>query len=965
MTHQFFTTVLPSAGPYCVVAIDDREKRIKSQSFVETTDELDAELTKISKAGYGAFMALAGFKSTGSRSADNAACMRSIFVDIDAGPGKPYAAPHDAAVALKQFVTDTKLPSPAIVMSGGGLHAYWPFTSDIPISTWIPAARAFKSMCITHGLRIDPAVTADAARILRAPGTSNWKTGTAREVQLAMWGSGQTDFIEFSKLLPAQEADLSAAKVFGVDAATRSMAEGVGQPAKFALLVQRSFSETAGCAQIRNAVTNAATLEEPLWRAALSVAWNCTDGETAIHKLSSGHPEYTPEDTTTKAERLTGKPYTCEWYRSNYADICGKCKHKVTSPIQLGTFVEEATADGDEYVMHANLSADTEETNPDVEVRIPKYPYPYFRGINGGVYKKEPDADGNLVDVEIYANDIYVTGRFYDSDELGDGEGELVGINLHLPHDGIRRFSASVVQLLAQDKLRDVLVKHGVVAYGKQVNNIMAYLAAAIRKLQSSVASSKTRSQMGWTPDNTFVVGELEYTPAGVKLAPPASGTRQLAPLFHAKGTLAAWSSVINFYNTPGMEGHAFGFLVGMGSPLLRLLNSTQVRGAVLNLVSNGSGTGKTTVQLAINSLFGHPSELLMEAKDTPASRFHRLGTLNSICMTVDELTNASGEQLSALVYGATSGRAPHRMEAQSNKLRSNHTTWCSVTVTSSNAVMAEALAAHRTAVEGELKRVIDWHITVPTHIPKHESDALFAKLADNYGVAGAIYLPHLVDNADRIAQALADLQQKLDTDMGFERNDRFYSAVCAVAIMAGHIGNKLGLFQLDVKRIYEYAVVKIAEVKASNALMVGDAGSMAMETLAAYLGENVNNGLIINAPASRGVPVAPIAVPRGPLKFRYEPDTDQLLIPAPILREYFVNRRVDFKASVQAFKDQGVLVTHQSKTALETTIVRRVAAGAIAGMNAPAVRCYVFNGSKLGMKIPDADGPAADSEQG
>jgi len=967
VSNSFLEIVLPAQGRYCAVSIDDKTKTIRRHHFVDSIDELAETAQRIDSSGLGTFFALSTF-SADERKAEKSVELRAFFVDIDVGPPtltkdgklkeKAYRELPAAASALRAFVDSTGLPKPIIVSSGGGIHAYWPFTEPVAYEKWKPAATAFKTLCLTSKLGIDPQVSADGARILRMPGTNNYKLAEPRPVQIVMMGDGPTPFEQLVKLLPATAVDLSAAKAFaGGDETTKALAVGERKPSKFSLIVDRKQ-----CAQMLHAVAEASTLEEPMWRAALSIAWNCVDAESAIVSVSEGHADYTYEATLQKAQRLTDKPHTCAWFRENYPSRCEGCPSKVTSPIQLGTFVAEASVDEEGgYEVEADLLPDNEPTSQPVKIKIPELPFPYFRAETGGIYRRVKNEDGDEIDPEeIYPQDLYVSNRFYDSDEHGDGDGELVTINLHLPHDGVRRFHAPVASLLSKDKLRDVLVKHGVIAYGKKLDKIMAYLAESVRKLQSKFASNKTRSQMGWTPEGNFVVGELEYTPSGVALAPSASGTRQLAPLFYAKGTLEGWREVIDFYNRPGMEGHAFGFLVGLGSSLLRLLNSTQVRGAVLNLVSNGSGTGKTTVQMAINSVFGHPVELLMAANDTAAARFHRLGTLNSICLTVDELTNATGEQLSALVYGSTSGRAPHRMEASSNKLRNNQTSWCSVTVTSSNAVMADALAAHRTAVEGELKRVIDLPVTIPTHISKAESDALFAKLADNFGVAGPVFIQHVVANRESVETALKDMQLRIDREAGFERNDRFYSAVCTLAMVAGLIGNKLELFSLDLKRIYAFAIKAVRDIRDSNAAVVGNANSMATEMIAKFIGENIDHIVIIES-SKKGEPTAPLNTGkfRGPLKMRYEPDTDELLVLASDLREYFVNRRVDFKASIQEFHRMGALKLSAKG---ETSIVRRIAAGVVGSLSAPAARCYVFKGAKLGVKLDVAtDGPTAE----
>ena len=944
---DFLATVLPTAGTYCVVGIG-RGKTI--QTFYADLQEAANRAYALDDAGIDAYFALAAFTEN-SRKADHARALRAFFIDLDCGTGKPYADQAEASVALRKFLTATGMPDPTVVNSGGGLHAYWPFTEEIPAKQWMPAARQFKALCAEHCLSADLAVTADAARILRMPGTHNFKQLPARPVQIMATGK-PTPFEKLAAFLPAAPVDLSAARAYGVDATTKALAETEKTPCSFQRIAARSL-KGHGCNQIKLALENQESVSEPLWRAALSIAWNCTDGATAIHKLSKRHPDYTPENTIEKAQRTTDKPHTCEWYRSNGEGQCNGCTLKVTSPIVLGRFVEAAPTDADGAVtLQTAVETAHDGQIQFVDVKIPPLPRGYFRGAAGGIYIKRQDEAGEDVDIEVYPHDLYVTDRYYDSDEHGDGDGELVAINVHLPQDGLRRFSAPTTSLMSTDKLRDVLVKHGVIIYGKQVGAIMAYIAAAITKLQSSMGSNRTRNQMGWTTEGSFVVGELEYTPAGVKLAPPASGTKQMAPLFHQKGTLEGWREIINFYRHPGMELHAFAFFAGAGSALLQLLNNQQVRGAVVNLVSNGSGTGKTTVQMAINSLYGHPSELLMTQRDTLNAKFHNLGMLNSICMTVDEITNESPEGLSHLVYGATTGRAAHRMEAQSNKLRSNRTTWCTIMVTSSNAVISEALQAHKAASDGELKRVIDLHMPTPSGVAKDESDRVFRELGSNYGVAGPIFIQYVVSNRAALAREMQDLQAELDNFMEMHRSDRFYSSVLTCGALAGRIMHRLGLHNLDMEKIMAVACAAVSSTKDASATAVGSQGTVALETLSKFITQNMSNTLVINSEASN---TASVEMPKGPLRIRYEPDTKEMVIIASELRSFFVSNRVDFRGSIQTFADSGVLKRDKGGA---TAVTRRPAAGAHGSLKGAPCRCYVFDAEKLGLQplIEDAD---------
>ena len=932
---DFLKSVLPTQGVYCTVGI--RAGAVK-QSFQQTIDDVEAVGSGMDSQGVDAYFALATFEDDSGRKVDNAAFLRSFFLDLDCGTGKPYADQAAAAQALSIFIADTKLPSPTLVNSGGGLHVYWPLTEDVAAFEWVRHAKSLKRLCAQKKLFADPAVTADAARILRIPGTHNFKNETSRPVQIIAVGT-PVSLAEFTEMLPAPAMDLSAAKQFGMDETSKDIG-GEYPKCSFKRIMMRCNANT-GCGQLTHAVRNAATLEEPLWRAALSIAVRCEDGATAIHKMSRPHPEYDPAATEAKAAETKG-PYTCEWYRDNNPSGCEGCTHKISTPILLGKFVEAAPVEDDQYI----IETPEDESAPALTTSIPAYPFPYFRGAAGGVYKKERTPDGEEKDVEIYPYDLYLTERFFDSDQHGNGEGEMVGLNLHMKQDGIRRFYAPVTTLFTKDKMRDLLIKNGVVAYGKHLDAIMAYFASTLRKLQSQYAANKTRSQMGWTPDNLgFVVGELEYTAAGTKLAPPSSGTRELAESFKPTGTLEEWSKIANFYNRPGLEPHALALFFGFGSPLLKFIGPKQnVKGALVHLKHNGSGSGKSTAQMVVNSIFGHPDTLLLKQDDTYASKMHLLGMMNSIAFTVDEITNEKPEILSDYSYGFTSGRGKHRMESQSNKLRVNNTTWCNITISSGNASVVDALQNLKSTADGELRRMLEVAFQKYTGSTKTEIDEVFGKLNANYGVGGPIYIQYIIDNHDHVMNLLAKMQAKVDKALGLDQTDRFYSCILTCAFVGALIAEKLGLIAIEIPRIYQYALGLVSETVASNTSSVGNPLTIAQETLGAFINENVNNAMVAAYTPKGGLPERPAMTPKGKLVMRYDPDTKTLAIPVAELRKYFTSRQVDVRDSLARLTTAGYL-KHGGKSH-----PTRIGAGAVGGLSGIAVRCYIFDGDIIGI---------------
>lgn len=932
---DFLNSVLPDQGTYCSVGI---RSGVVKQAFHLSPADVDVACGTHTAQGTDAYFALATFKDDSSRKADNAAFLRSFFLDLDCGVGKPYADQAAAAQALSIFISNTGLPSPILVNSGGGLHVYWPLTEDVEVATWLRYAKSLKRLCAEHNLHADPAVTADSARILRVPGTSNFKTGAARPVQIVAQGQ-PIELAVFTARLPEAPMDLSAAKRFGMDESSRDIAGGDFPKCVFSRVVSRSLKDS-GCAQIKHALTNAATLEEPLWRAVLSIAVRCEDGTEAIHKVSKAHPGYTASNTEAKAAETKG-PYTCQWYKDNYSEGCKGCKHTFSSPILLGRIVEEAPVTDDQYV----IEHEAEDDSPVTTTTIPAYPYPYFRGVNGGVFRKDRDRDGEEVEIEIYPDDLYLTERFFDSNENDVGDGEMVGITLHMRRDGVRRFFAPVTTLFATDKLRDLLVRNGVVAYGKKLEVLMAYFASSIRKLQSQYAANRTRNQMGWTPDLLgFVVGELEYTAAGVKLAPPASGTRQLAAAFKPTGTLVEWKKIANFYNRPGLEPHALALFFGFGSPLLRLIEGNVVKGAMVHLKHNGSGSGKSTAQMVANSIFGHPDDLLMKKEDTYASKMHMLGMVNSLIFTVDEITNEKAEVLSDMAYGFTSGRGKHRMESQSNKMRANHTVWCNITLTSGNASVTDVLQQYKSTADGELRRVLELSVPKYTGATKQEIDAVFGKLNTNFGVAGPIYIEYVMSHIDSVRALLANMQAKIDAELGLDQSDRFYSAILTCAFVGALLSRRLGLHEIEISHVYQYALTSVTQVRAATKADIGDPTTVAQETLAAFINENVNNALVAPFSPPGGLPERPAVTPKGPLRMRYDPETRELAISVAEFRRFYAIRQVDVKDSIAKLHATGYM-KHDGKS-----YPTRLGSGAVGGLSGIAIRCYVFDGDAIGI---------------
>jgi hypothetical protein len=127
------------------------------------------------------------------RGQDLARALNAIWLDLDVKEGK-YASLEEAVDDVQRFIDKYNVPRPnALVASGNGLHVYWIAVESMTVEEWRPYASGLKALAIEFGLKADFGVTTDSARILRVPGTFNYKTDPPRPVRLLML-QGVTDF---------------------------------------------------------------------------------------------------------------------------------------------------------------------------------------------------------------------------------------------------------------------------------------------------------------------------------------------------------------------------------------------------------------------------------------------------------------------------------------------------------------------------------------------------------------------------------------------------------------------------------------------------------------------------------------------------------------------------------------------------------------------------------------------------
>jgi len=893
MNTDFLQQVLGDGGYYCIVGLKkDSDKPV--QKFFEKLEDAVAVAHNLKDNGYDAYYALATFNDGKSRKTANVKQLKSLFIDLDCGPGKPYETQAEAIQSLKQFCKATRLPKPSLVNSGGGIHAYWALTEAISKDEWLPLAEKLKSLCDDNDLHADPVVTADSVRILRVPDTLNYKNDTPRPVTLLGSAAPPIELTTVKDLIG--EVVLSRKPYIPrgeMDEVTKAILGNYTNRFK-TILIKTVKGE--GCQQLAHIIKNQATMSEPMWRAGLSVAKFCIDADKAIEKISSGHPDYSPEMADRKVRGIKGGPYTCAKFEEFNPGGCEGCHNRgiIKSPIVLGREVQEAN---EEDNIVEDIPADAPQGHTQTYI-IPKYPEPYFRGKNGGIFKRVIKEDDEI-DVLIYHNDLYVTRRLVDSDV-----GEAVVVRLHLPRDGVREFTVPLSAVTSKEEIRKHMAMHGVAVM--KMDEIMSYITTWVNHMQHDAAADVARRQFGWTDKKheAFVVGDKEIRADRVDHNPPSSATAQLFGAFTTQGTLDAWKEAMEFYNRPGMELHQFVIGLSFGSIFT---DFTSINGALLHIFSPDSGIGKTTAMLAGASIWGNPTKLVLKEADTAASKMNRAERYKNICLWMDEVTNSPAKDLSDFVYQYTSGSQRNRMSGSANEERTRGEMWQQCGISTGNTSIMEKISVLKAMPKGEAMRILEIRAYPMLGLVKTDTDELSEKILSNYGHAYLPFLQYVMNDIKGTEETYKQTQLKLDKACGFGPADRFHSVIGAGGISGLLMAKKAGLINYNVSAVVQWLLNAVSSIKEQVSAMDVDAET----TLTNFLAENYNNILRIKSTDDSRINnnsglehlIIPDATPRVAMIARYEYDVKMLFIYPKPLKEWCTKQQINYQGFVDALK--------------------------------------------------------------
>lgn len=898
MIKQFYQKALPSQGVYCVAGIkNDRT----THRFVETLDDLVDAIDRFKNEEQNVFVALNSFKGY-SRKADYAQYCKSFFIDLDVGDkDSKYSSKEEALAALDDFVKQYELPPPIRVDSGGGVHAYWPFDRDVPTEEWKIYATKFKQLCQDY-LKIDPAVTADAARVLRCPDSYNYKTDPPTPTRLLDTEFPEYDFDMFKSYLGEVSSSTSIIDMIpkGLDEDTKKIAHLDNYETSFADIAEKSLSGS-GCAQIKHILVNATTLEEPLWYAGLSIARHCTDWETAIHLMSEDHPEYNYEATIRKANQSFGKPFSCDKFDALNPGGCAECplRGRITNPLAVGRRFVEAGAEAAE--------ADTEDAvrvEEDSE-KIPVFPTalrPFVRGRTGGIYYLPPaevDEEGSKTQPEailISTNDFFPIKRMYSHTE-----GEIYTVRVVMPHE-VREFDLTHEGMQSLDEFRRTLGRSGISPPSQgQWPKLVDYMTKWAHYLQAQDAAEQVRGQMGWTPDNdAFVIGNREVTREGVERPAPVSPlVKSIAKMLEPRGSFDKWKECANKLNTPGFEMHAFAVGMAFGSPLMRFCTTS----GMTFCYTGNTGGGKTGALLAACSVFANPKEVSV-FKATDNGLVQRGLNLKNIALCLDEVKDKDPKELSNLIHSVSQGKGKIRLRSNVNAEREQELNAAQICFMTSNESMRDKIFAAKRNPTGEMARYMEFRIGRPTAMAENPrlGEEIFDPFNINYGWAGVEYIKYLMRIGDEAIMAtLAKWHERVrGSRFGTDASYRFYENSIAASFAGLELAMEADIIKYDLDRVFEHVLLQSIMVR-DKTVKDNDVDYDAL--ISEFLLKYQTGILVFNDGREIGNAYGAIVA-------RIEIDTNMQYISKTALRKYLVTEcNVSTEEMELSLKNKGTLV--------------------------------------------------------
>lgn len=886
--REFLDFVLPDAsyGDYVATILRSTGAQQLYTNTIESLVEILSQKSEV-KANY---YFLTGTITAGvkGRSLSDVAAKRALYVDLDFKDLKEIGdqSPVDYILKTVNDICDRAgIPRPnAYTESGGGVQPYWVYETPVEPAIWFQYSVGLKQLFINEYGQHDSGVTADAARIMRAPDTLNCKYTPPRPTYGHIIGE-RYHLSQFDSLLGVH-VDKAVHSWTPKDSITQAMKDaGVQDIRNLPVYSISGIVESGQCPVFTWMDTPAAQREcpEPLWNDILAICAHAVDGAEWGHRLSKHDPRYTYEETQARLQRLnaTQHPRRCSGMTENSA--CKGCQHRKTeqSPIRFGIYkpvVPDAAAPAP---MSKPIAETAAPTVFDLQDEMIKLLRDSTLGLSDDDIERISAPDdmpvGYAINFTRFGIDKIIT-KVIEKDDVGDDLDKELGTGARVAHEtikitdglmwigGVLRSSDGLYSLSVwvwprrDEPPREVLISDDALTSPTKFASVMAahglmYMLRVPKLAQALCAdwaayakgayqTSFAFQQVGWVRNGTaFNTGTECIFRVGtdVRVEPVRMDHvfRQYGTRFGPKGTLDNWQCAANTLLGPRREWHRLVLMTSFASPLMRLTSNATAH--VVHLYSTASGSGKSSTQKLAASVWGDPLKNLGSSGSTFRSLMEKCSHYGSLTYPIDEITTFDSQQYREMAYFIAGGQARQRLTDQ-GEIQTMKEPWCFVGLTSANCDVNYEMSRVRNA-EGEAARITS--IMFPTGAVDMDRQFDLELCHTNFGVAGHAFIREVfrlgVANVQRRVRAKAQaLVQQFGMDDITRAEQRFRCDLFAASLVAAEVCMDVGILAFPIDSLENC----IAQILTAHVQARGDRFAQVLASISGWVASHARDTL-------------------------------------------------------------------------------------------------------------------------
>lgn len=868
----------------------------------------------------------AGVNSKGKPKAErkkaNAMGLKAIWVDIDVDDDpKHYHTVNEALTAILTFQVKVGLPAPsAIVFSGGGIHVYWISRDTLTPQEWHPYADGLKQLLLANNIKCDAGLTTDSARILRIPGTLNYKYDPPKPVDLA---PGPLKIYDFpTKLAFLHEFSgpvLAAAPVAGftlwaegvtgktfqrpsaafssLDAANDTLAAGIDKHEDFKLDPRPIFTK---CGFYRTALKEGgASYNQPLWMLSVLGSTFMENGDAIAHKVSEGHASYSEADTQAMYDRkvaersASGIGYpSCSAIAGSGCQACKTCPLFANgkSPLNIKPDPPKVTAAVTPGVQsQAALDAflpDGFEFNGD--------------GIVCKVLEQEDDGETITSLIPLFKS---VLSKFW----LQKMPGESLNFTATVDLGFVEQINVAMGEI-AKTGFPAYLMEKRVLFDTRGEKYLKEFFVSTIGKLRS-LSAAQQAVPFGWYLEKGkrrgFVYDGRVMMDDGTE-RPCGAVDQNIQDMYRPHGEMAEWMKAANCVLDRQRPELTAIMLTAFASPLMHLASRNTVMYAARG---SDSGAGKSSAAMLGMSVWGDPIATKGTETQTSNNVTTIMKTIRNLPFYWDEVTDdPSLMRIDKLLVEADGGKEKGRnLDGQRTQGIGK---WQLAVSYTANISFVEFLKKNNPNTPARLMRVLEWDVKRveggPGHMPDADATELVNLSRENYGHMGAVYAKYLSLNHNRIHDELKAKTNEIQHRLKAQNDERLWVAGMAMMIIGAGCARDCGL-NVDPQEIeaFMYRVHKF-NLEERDRFAKGGKLDNSESLLTRYLKQRdagfqgIWTNYMHNNPGKPPKPVSVVHGPqsahpnaRGGIEFRFAIENRQLMIARRDFDKWIVGEKV------------------------------------------------------------------------